>query len=141
MHRSTARYSGEPRLEPILNQKALVVGAGGGARAAVYALVRAGAADVVIANRTVARAKQIVRRFSADRGRMRVVGLSALRTAFLRRPRNAPRGGIALLRNRYRRDADERCDDGPVARQERELAARPSSHLASDVASTFATSP
>jgi shikimate dehydrogenase len=63
--------------------KALVVGAGGGARAAVYGLLRGGAADVVIANRTIARGKQIVRRFSRYRAHMRVVGLTALREAEL----------------------------------------------------------
>jgi shikimate dehydrogenase len=63
--------------------KALVVGAGGGARAAVYALLVGGAAEVVIANRTLARGRQIVRRFSAYRERLRVVGLTALREAEL----------------------------------------------------------
>ena len=48
---------------------ALVLGAGGAARAALYALLRAGAADVAVHNRTRARAERMV----ADLGGGRVV--------------------------------------------------------------------
>lgn len=43
----------------------LVLGAGGAARAVVYKLIEAGAAHVVVANRTVARAEQLCGEFAA----------------------------------------------------------------------------
>jgi shikimate dehydrogenase len=47
-------------------RKAVVLGAGGAARAAAYALLRAGAAKVTLVNRSVARAKAAVRRLGCD---------------------------------------------------------------------------
>jgi shikimate dehydrogenase len=46
-------------------RSALVLGAGGAARAAVWALVRAGAADVAVWNRTPERARELAGRFGA----------------------------------------------------------------------------
>jgi shikimate dehydrogenase len=43
----------------IEGQRALVLGAGGAARAAAYALGKAGASEVVVANRTFARAREL----------------------------------------------------------------------------------
>ena len=43
----------------IAGQRALVLGAGGAARAAAYALGRAGASEVVVANRTFSRAREL----------------------------------------------------------------------------------
>src|SRR5207237_1037955 len=43
----------------VSGQRALVLGAGGAARAAAYALGKAGASEVVIANRTFARAREL----------------------------------------------------------------------------------
>ncbi|HIC89870.1 MAG TPA: shikimate dehydrogenase [Anaerolineae bacterium] len=51
-------------LERLPGRQALVLGAGGGARAAVYALAQAGA-DVVILNRTVERARQLAQEMQA----------------------------------------------------------------------------
>ncbi|HEY2398579.1 MAG TPA: shikimate dehydrogenase, partial [Solirubrobacteraceae bacterium] len=47
--------------EPVAGKSALVLGAGGSARAAVWALGRAGAAEVSIWNRTASRAEQLAR--------------------------------------------------------------------------------
>ncbi len=63
--------------------RGLVIGAGGGARAAVYALLEGGAAEVVLANRTLARAKQIARRYSRHRSRIRAASLEVLEDAEL----------------------------------------------------------
>jgi shikimate dehydrogenase len=45
--------------EPVEGRRALVLGAGGSARAAVWALLRAGAADVAVWNRTPERARRL----------------------------------------------------------------------------------
>jgi len=59
-------------------KRTLVVGAGGGARGVVHALLEGGAADVVIANRTGARARALAKAFSKSRARLHVVSLDAL---------------------------------------------------------------
>ncbi len=59
-------------------RRVLLIGAGGSARAVLYALVKHGAADIVIANRTVARAKKVARQFAAGRGPIRVADLDIL---------------------------------------------------------------
>ncbi|MHB8235616.1 MAG: shikimate dehydrogenase family protein, partial [Solirubrobacteraceae bacterium] len=51
---------------PLAGRDALVLGAGGSARAAVWALLDAGAARVSIHNRTRERARQLARELSAD---------------------------------------------------------------------------
>ena len=48
-------------------KRTLVIGAGGGARGVVHALLEGGAADVVIANRTRARARALAKAFSKSR--------------------------------------------------------------------------
>jgi len=68
---------------------AIVVGAGGAARAAALACLRCGAGQVVVANRTLARAAAMVRRFRARRPRalgrasLGARGLEALNDASL----------------------------------------------------------
>jgi len=59
-------------------RRVLVIGAGGSARAVLYALVRHGAADIVVANRTVSKAKKLARQFAAGRGPIRVADLDIL---------------------------------------------------------------
>jgi len=51
--------------EPIAGQRALVLGAGGSARAAVWALIEEGAGEVSIWNRTPARAQALAREMGA----------------------------------------------------------------------------
>jgi shikimate dehydrogenase len=51
--------------EPVAGRSALVLGAGGAARAVVYALVAAGAASVDVWNRTPERAEELARAFGA----------------------------------------------------------------------------
>ncbi|HET7233356.1 MAG TPA: shikimate dehydrogenase [Longimicrobium sp.] len=53
--------------------RVLVAGAGGGARAVVYALVRQGAAEVVLVNRTHGRALEVAGRLGSARTPVRVV--------------------------------------------------------------------
>ncbi|MGH7948239.1 MAG: shikimate dehydrogenase [Candidatus Binataceae bacterium] len=63
---------------------AVVIGAGGGAAAAVLACARLGAKRIVIANRTAARARSLARRlarFGIARGRIVARGLDALTDA------------------------------------------------------------
>ena len=55
-------------------RKAVVLGAGGAARAAAYALLRAGAAKVTLVNRTRARAKAAARRLGCDHCSMKDSG-------------------------------------------------------------------
>lgn len=59
-------------------KRVLVVGAGGSARAVIHALAAAGAADVVIANRTVAKARKLARTFGKREGRIRAADLEIL---------------------------------------------------------------
>lgn len=53
--------------------RALVIGAGGGARAAVHALASHGAERIVIVNRTAERARDLARRFASAMSRIDVV--------------------------------------------------------------------
>lgn len=59
--------------------RALLLGAGGAARAVLHAFLEAGAARVDVANRTASRARKLVRRFEADgkAGRARAVPFGA----------------------------------------------------------------
>lgn len=58
---------------PITGGRALVIGAGGAARAVVHALASHGAQRIVIVNRTSARARDLARRFAAAMPRIDVV--------------------------------------------------------------------
>ncbi|HET7463175.1 MAG TPA: shikimate dehydrogenase [Longimicrobium sp.] len=59
--------------------RVLVAGAGGGARAVVYALVRGGAAEIVLVNRTYDRAQELAGRLATRHTPVRVVtGVEAL---------------------------------------------------------------
>lgn len=51
--------------EPVAGRRALVLGAGGSARAAVWALIDAGAAEVCVWNRTAERAAELAAAFGA----------------------------------------------------------------------------
>jgi len=62
----------------VRGKRVLVIGAGGSARAVLYALVKHGAADIVIANRTIAKAKKLARQFGEVRGAIRVADLDIL---------------------------------------------------------------
>jgi len=59
-------------------KRALLIGAGGAARAVVQSLVAAGAADVVIANRTLANARSLAADFGEGAGVLHARGLDAL---------------------------------------------------------------
>jgi shikimate dehydrogenase len=68
----------------VRGEAVVVVGAGGGAAAAVLACARLGAKQIVIANRTIARARSLARRFARlgiARGRVAARGLDALTDA------------------------------------------------------------
>ena len=68
----------------VRGKRALVIGAGGAARGVVYALLAGGAAEVVVANRTRARAADLAKVFASDKARLRLESLDALvDTAFL----------------------------------------------------------
>jgi len=58
---------------PARGLRVLLLGAGGAARGALWALVRGGAAEVVVVNRTPERAEELVRRFAGEGTRLRVV--------------------------------------------------------------------
>ena len=59
-------------------KRALVIGAGGAARAVAYALLEGAAADVVVANRTLAKATAIARAFRSYRGKIHASSLEIL---------------------------------------------------------------
>ena len=56
----------------------LVIGAGGAARAAVWALASAGAIDIIIANRTVSKAKKLAREMARRGSMIQATGLDSL---------------------------------------------------------------
>lgn len=58
----------------VTGARVLVAGAGGGARAVVHSLVRHGAEEVVVVNRTHQRAVELAGRFATERTPVRVVG-------------------------------------------------------------------
>lgn len=58
--------------------RALVIGAGGSARAVLHALRSGGASDVVLANRTVAKASKLAREFGATAAPLAVLDNAAL---------------------------------------------------------------
>jgi shikimate dehydrogenase len=62
----------------IRGRKVLVIGAGGAARGAVYALLAGGAAEVAVANRTRSRATALVKLFAKYGKRVRVEKLDVL---------------------------------------------------------------
>ncbi|MFT4569960.1 MAG: shikimate dehydrogenase [Hyphomicrobiaceae bacterium] len=59
-------------------KRVLVIGAGGSSRAVIYGLLNAGATDVVIANRTVSKAKKLARQFGGRGGKARGTDLEIL---------------------------------------------------------------
>jgi len=72
---------------PLAGRRVLLIGAGGGAAGALGALVAAGTAEVVVANRTVARAQALVARHrtalaGAESGRVAATTLESCGTAF-----------------------------------------------------------
>jgi shikimate dehydrogenase len=62
----------------IRGKRVLVIGAGGAARAVVWALMEYGASDVVIANRTVAKARKLTKLFRSYTGQLHHVNLEVL---------------------------------------------------------------
>ena len=62
----------------VRGQRVLLVGAGGAARGVVHALLSGGAKEIVVANRTPARAAGLLKRFSRAKSRLRTVSLDAL---------------------------------------------------------------
>ena len=62
----------------IRRKRVLLIGAGGAARAVVYALVCGGASEVVIANRTRANAERLARSFKCESTKIHTAGLDAL---------------------------------------------------------------
>lgn len=65
----------------VRGKKVLVIGAGGGARGVVHALLTGGAAEVVVANRTRSRAAALVKVFATDKARLRIETLDILADA------------------------------------------------------------
>lgn len=59
---------------PVRGLRVLVAGAGGAARGALWALVRGGAAEVVVVNRTAGRAEELIRRFAGEGTRLSRAG-------------------------------------------------------------------
>jgi shikimate dehydrogenase len=62
----------------IRGTRVLLIGAGGAARGVVHALFGAGVAEIVIANRTHARGRELARAFPRAPGRIHLAGLDAL---------------------------------------------------------------
>lgn len=65
------------------NKKIAVFGAGGAARAIIYALAEAGAASIVIGNRTKDKAVELAQEFCAMFGEVSITGFSVSDDAFL----------------------------------------------------------
>ncbi len=59
-------------------KRVLVIGAGGSARAVLYALTRSGASDIVIANRTLSKARKLAREFGGEKARLQTADLDIL---------------------------------------------------------------
>ncbi|HXN85087.1 MAG TPA: hypothetical protein VN867_03400, partial [Candidatus Binataceae bacterium] len=57
---------------------AIVIGAGGAAASAILASIRMGVAQIMVANRTRARATKLIRRFASQRTKLTAHGLEAL---------------------------------------------------------------
>jgi shikimate dehydrogenase len=62
----------------VRGKRAIVIGAGGAARGVVHALLTSGTAEVVVANRTRARAADLVKAFAREKARIRIVPLDSL---------------------------------------------------------------
>jgi shikimate dehydrogenase len=62
----------------VRGKRVIVIGAGGAARGVVHALLTHGAAEVVVANRTRARAADLAKAFASKKARVRVVALDSL---------------------------------------------------------------
>lgn len=62
----------------VRGKRAIVIGAGGAARGVVHALLGSGAAEVVVANRTRARAIDLVKALASEKARVHVVSLDSL---------------------------------------------------------------
>ena len=71
-HQALLAHSFRPR-----GKRVLVIGAGGSARAVLYSLVRDGSREIVLANRTVAKARRLMRELGGNNA-LRVTGLDAL---------------------------------------------------------------
>lgn len=94
-------------------RRAVVLGAGGSARAVIYALAKAGAAEIAIVNRTPARAQELARDLgavsTAKLGALAVADLPhALKDAVLLANATSRNGGAAAARNRARSVTDRR---------------------------------
>jgi shikimate dehydrogenase len=81
---------------PVRGRTALLIGAGGAARAVAHALLRAGCRALVIANRTHARARRLRHHLGARRGRVAVVPWAALGDAALLQTVNLLVNGTSL---------------------------------------------
>lgn len=69
---------------PLQNTELLIIGAGGATRGVIYPLVKAGAKKIVIANRTLARAEQLVAdlKNAVPEAELQAVGLDQLEGQF-----------------------------------------------------------
>jgi shikimate dehydrogenase len=72
-HQSLLAHDFRPR-----GKRVLIIGAGGSSRAVLYALLRAGAADIVIANRTASKARKLARQLGGRGGNARGTELEIL---------------------------------------------------------------
>ncbi len=72
-HQSLLAHDFRPR-----GKRVLVIGAGGSARAIVYALVKAGVSSIVIANRTLANARRLARVFDSHQEKIEAADLDVL---------------------------------------------------------------
>ncbi len=72
-HQALLAHGFRPR-----GKRVLVIGAGGSARAVVHSLVATGAADIVIANRTAAKARKLARQLGGEAANIRTADLEIL---------------------------------------------------------------